>query len=279
MIEHQAPQGSDEWHNARAGCITASMFSVARSKVGLLTAQQQRYVDLLKSGGGEKYAREAAGYKAAPTAAGIATALAGGKVGEFSDAAKNYAFTLAVERISGKPLDDGFETWQMRRGHELEPLARMAHEDVIQDMVRQVGFVSTDDGKFGGSADGFRFSNGNGCEYKCFLSPEKLRAILFDGDISGVADQCQGGLWLTGSKEWELGFYCPALEPVGRQFTLFVLQRDEDYIERLEGDLIEFDGLVCSYVAKLKCGGTKHFTTKPQSNARRETAAIPESIF
>ncbi|AOE60405.1 hypothetical protein QZH45_14320 [Pseudomonas corrugata] len=36
-----------------------------------------------------------------------------------------YAFELAVERIGGAPLDGGFETWQMRRGHELEPEARI----------------------------------------------------------------------------------------------------------------------------------------------------------
>ena len=78
MILHTAPQGSPEWHAARAGVITASMFKVARGK--------------LKTG------KNAGGFK---------------------EDAKDYAFRLAIERISGKPLDEGFETWQMKRGHEL----------------------------------------------------------------------------------------------------------------------------------------------------------------
>ena len=78
MIIHTAPQGSEDWHKARAGKVTASMFKTARER--------------LKSGKDK---------------------------GSFTKAARDYAFRLAVERISGLPLDEGFETWQMRRGHEL----------------------------------------------------------------------------------------------------------------------------------------------------------------
>lgn len=40
--------------------------------------------------------------------------------GDFTEAAKDYAFRLAFERISGQLMDEGFTTWQMDRGHELE---------------------------------------------------------------------------------------------------------------------------------------------------------------
>ena len=51
------------------------------------------------------------------------------KNGDYSAAAKQYAFRLACERISGELLsEDKFETWEMRRGHELEPEARLGHE-------------------------------------------------------------------------------------------------------------------------------------------------------
>ena len=33
MILHTAPQGSPEWHAARAGVITASMFATCREKL------------------------------------------------------------------------------------------------------------------------------------------------------------------------------------------------------------------------------------------------------
>src|SRR5690606_23994368 len=108
-------QGSAEWHLARAGCITASMFHIARSRVGGLTEQQKTYVDAILAGKSEVSAMALAGYKAPPKSETVARALAGEKVGEFSEAAKNYAFRLAIERISGEPLDEGFETWAMRR--------------------------------------------------------------------------------------------------------------------------------------------------------------------
>lgn len=274
MIEYLAPQGSAEWKQARAGCVTASMFAVARSRVGGLTDQQATYVNAIRGGASEAEARTQAGYKAAPRSETLARAIAGHPVGDFSDAAKNYAFRLAVERISGEPLDEGFETWAMRRGHELEPEARMAHEDATGDMVRAVGFVTTDDGKFGCSADGFRLNNSIGCEYKCFVSPEKLRSILLDNDLSDVADQIQGGLWLTGAATWELGLYCPALASISRAFTLRVVPRDEAYIEALEADLVEFERLVCAYEARLRLGDTKAAPA-----ATTPAAEVPADIF
>ena len=166
--------------------------------------------------------------------------------GEPTAKALDYAFRLAVERIGGKPLDNGFETWQMRRGHELEPEARMEHEIQTGLMVTQVGLVKTDDGVFGASADGFIGEDG-GAEYKCFLAPEKLRSFHIDNDASEIMDQVQGCMWITGRKWWHIGMYCPDLKVVGRQLWWKEFQRDDDYIEKLEEDLWQFKLLVDGY--------------------------------
>lgn len=210
MIVVTCEQGSPEWHAARAGVITASMFGTARSK--------------LKRGANK---------------------------GEYTAAALDYAFRLAVERISRTPLDEGFETWAMKRGHELEPEARMEHEIQSGLFVERAGFVMTDDGLFGASADGL-IGDEEGSEYKCFISPEKLRQFHIDDDISSIVDQVQGCLWVTGRKRWHVGMYCPALKPVGRQLWLKTFERDENYIEQLEADLVEFNRLVESYQKKLE---------------------------
>lgn len=251
MILIECEQGSPEWHQARAGCITASMFEVARSRVDGLTAQQQKYVDALLAGKSEAEARDIAEYKAAPKAEAVKKALAGEPVGRPSDAALNYAFSLAIERISGIPLDNGFETWHMKRGHELEPEARMEHEMQTGLIIQRAGFVTTDDGAFGASADGLIGEDG-GSEYKCFLAPEKLRAFHIDNDASGIMDQVMGCMWITGRKFWHVGMYCPALEPVGKQLWWREFQRDEEYIEKLEADLWQFKLLVDEYEAKLR---------------------------
>lgn len=251
MIIIECDQGSPEWHDARAGVITASMFTVARSRTGRLNDQQQKYVDAIRSGLSEKDAMASAGYKSAPKAQGIEKAIAGEKVGEFSEEAKNYAFRLAVERISGKPLDEGFQTWQMKRGNELEPMARMEHEIQSGLVVDRVGLVLTDDRAFGASADGF-IGEDAGSEYKCFLSPEKLRSFHIDNDASGLFDQVQGCMWITGRVRWYVGLYCPALEAAGRQLWWRVFDRDDDYINDLELDIIEFKALVDFYESELR---------------------------
>jgi hypothetical protein len=226
------------------------MFKVARQRVGMLTEQQQAYVTAIRSGADEKAAMLAAGYKAKPRAEVIDKAIAGEPVGDWSDAAKNYAFRLAVERISGTPLDEGFQTWQMKRGHELEPEARRRHEEEAGVIVQRAGFVTTDDGLFGGSADGL-IGDDSGSEYKCLVSPEGLRDVLLNADISEFVDQVQGCMWLTARKSWHFGLYCPALAAVGSDFTWREVQRDDDYIEALEADLVQFSALVNDYQAKL----------------------------
>ena len=210
MIVINCDQGSEGWHAARAGCITASMFADARAK--------------LKSGGNK---------------------------GQPTSAALDYAFRLAVERISGQPLDEGFSTWQMKRGNELEPHARLEHELATGLIVHRAGFITTDDGIFGASADGLIGEDG-GSEYKCFLAPEKLRSFHIDNDASSIMDQVQGCMWISGRKWWHVGMYCPALESVGKQLWWHEYQRDDDYIEQLEADLWQFKLLVDQYEERLR---------------------------
>jgi hypothetical protein len=207
----ECAQGSEEWHLARAGVITASMFKVARQLE-------------LKSGPNK---------------------------GKPSSECLNYAFKLAIERISGAPLDEGFETWQMKRGHELEPEARDEHQIQTGLLVERAGFVVTDDGMFGASADGLIGDDG-GSEYKCLVSPEGMRKVLVDGDISEFIDQVQGCMWLTGRKWWHFALYCPALRVVGKQLWFRQVPRDDDYIEALEADLLAFRKLVDGAEAALR---------------------------
>lgn len=251
MIVLEVPQGSPDWIQARAGVCTASMFSTARKKVGCLDDRQADFVRCRLDGMPEKDAAEAAGYKSIPRSDIITRALNGEKVGDWSDAAKDYAFRLAIERISGASLDEGFETWAMRRGHELEPEARMEHEMQTGLIVHTAGFVKTDDGLFGASADGLIDPDG-GSEYKCFVAPDRLRAIYMDNDFSEIADQAQGCMWITGRNWWHICLYCPALKPVEKQLWWREFKRDDDFIEKMERDLWEFSQLVEQYEQQLR---------------------------
>lgn len=237
-------QGTDQWKIDRAGVITASMFKTARERVGTLSEQQQVLVDAIRSGMSHAEAAAKAEYKTKPKLTdSVQRAIEGLPVGDFSEAAKNYAFRLAIERISLQPLDEGFETWAMKRGHELEPEARARHEAHANLSVMPCGLVTTSDNAFGASADGLIEPDG-GAEYKCLVDPLRLRTCLIDNDISDFMDQVQGGLWITGRRWWDLCIYCPALASIGRDFTRWRVPRDDDYINTMEAELLEFKRLV-----------------------------------
>jgi len=258
MITYECQQGSPEWHDLRAGVVTASMFATARSMVGQLTKQQDIYVKSLIAGDSEQLAKSKAGYKSTPKAKAIDATLKGEKVGDYSDASKDYAFRLAVERISGEPLDEGmFQTYAMRRGNELEPEARARHVEDLGQFVQQVGFMTTDDKKFGVSVDSLIGEDGGG-EYKCFIDPGKLRDIVIYDDWGTIPDQVQGGLWLTGRKWFDTCLYCPALRSARLDFIRKRVVRDEDFIEQLEMDMVAFEEVVCNWVKRIRARGHKN---------------------
>lgn len=210
MIIVECDQGSPEWFQARSGVITASNFEECRKR--------------LKSGKNK---------------------------GDFSSKAREYAFRLAIERISGELLDeDKFDTFEMRRGRELEPEARALHEKKIDMLVLQTGIALTDDNVFGASVDGLIGKDGSS-EYKCFIGPKSLMPILLDKDISSCEDQVQGQLWITGRKWSDFVLYCPALKAIGKDLTIIRVNRDEDYIAKLEIELLEFNALVEEYKTTL----------------------------
>ncbi len=256
MIVHTAPQGSPEWKAARAGVITASMARVARERTGMLSEQQAKYVAAIRRGATQTEATEEAGYKTAvkPTE-NMLKAIEGLPYGDFSEGAKNYAFRLAVERISGLPLDEGYETYAMARGHELEPDARAEHELQAGVIVEPAGFITTDDGIFGASADGLIQTKG-GAEYKCLISPATLRDVLLQDDIDHYIDQIQMCMWISGREWWHFGMYCPVLKPIGLQFYFRSVVRDDDFIFAMEKDLLTFKSLVDTYEQMLRKRGT-----------------------
>jgi len=226
IIYIECEQGSEEWHRARAGCITASKVKDIR--------------ELLKSGPNK---------------------------GDFSKATHDLAFKLAIERITGLPIDDDeFAPWQGDRGHRLEPEARAEHEVVAGVVVQPMGFIRTHDGKFGVSVDGL-IGDDEGSEYKAFVSPSKLRRIICNDDWSDVIDQVQFGLAITGRKRWHAGLYCPQLHVINRALTLRTFERDEDYIESMWIDLLRFDGQIETYRAQLE---GRAITTPPWDPAPEE---------
>lgn len=136
-----------------------------------------------------------------------------------------YCDELLAEMILGRPLDDA-TTEFMQRGTLLEREARQWYEFQRECDVQDVGFLLTDDRRFGCSPDGL-VGEDVGLEIKC------PSAAVHVGYMRGVAKekyrcQIQAGLWVTGRKYWDFVSYNPDLPP-----ALVRFERDEEFIAKL----------------------------------------------
>lgn len=185
------------------------------------------------------------------TASKFSDAVSALKNGSPSQASRDYAYKVAVERIYGETTEDTFVTWEMRRGTELEPLARIAYEAKTGNLAQESGIALTEDGLFGYSTDGFVDDDGL-IEIKSPNSARKLVEMWETGDLSEYEHQIQGGMWITGRKWCDFIMYAPQLEPVGKHLYIRRIERDDNFIEAMESKLWEFARRVQSHVDNLK---------------------------
>lgn len=215
LIHHDYDQGSPEWLQVRKGVITGSRFKDCRDFKALTAAQKKE----------------------------------GRTRGDLSSKALGYAMDTARQRFGGE-APAKFQNAAMRMGSEQESFARQAYESKTGNLVEEVGFFTTQDGIFGLSPDGLIDDDGV-LEIKTMVSSETLFTAVADGDISEYIDQCNGYLWLLGRQWVDLVLWAPDLKDQGLALTIRRITRDEQAIEALEADLMEFSSLVKTYETKL----------------------------
>lgn len=213
MIFIECEQGSEAWHQARAGVITASTFSDALS------------VLIRKSGDKNP--------------------------GDPTDKSDGLAYDTAFERISGEPYGDTFQTYAMRRGSEQEAFARMRYESLYNVMVDEAGIILTDDRLFGYSTDGFVGDKGM-IEIKTPQNSNKILNIIRTGDVSEYMHQMQGGMWISGREWCDFICYIPPLKGVNNDLYVKRIFRDDDFIEEMEIGLLKFNRRVEDAVKLLR---------------------------
>jgi exodeoxyribonuclease (lambda-induced) len=168
------------------------------------------------------------------------------KNGSPGSKALTYAMDTAREREGGQPLAQGQNT-AMRIGQDQEPIARMKYEAFTGELVEEVGFAHTHDGRFGCSLDGSIAPNG-AVEIKTLVGSTSLFKALVDGDISEYRDQCLMAMWLL-TLDWvDVVLWAPDLDLL----RVVRVNRDEEEIAAFEADMLAFDKLVESYRAKLR---------------------------
>lgn len=172
------------------------------------------------------------------------------KGGGSSKACLGYAFDIARERVGGK-APQKFQNAAMRTGTEQESFARLAYESRTGELVEETGFFTTDDRLFGVSVDGLVGDDGI-IEIKTMVSSDTLFTAVVKGDTSEYIDQCNGAMWLLGRLWVDLILWAPDLEPIGKHLTIKRIARDDDVINLLEADLLQFAALVSDLESQLR---------------------------
>ncbi|AEC22251.1 hypothetical protein PT7_P015 (plasmid) [Pusillimonas sp. T7-7] len=163
------------------------------------------------------------------------------KSGALSKKCTDYAKDVAREREGGEPMAV-FVSGAMRLGSEQEEKARDVYQLKTKNFVEEAGFITTQDRLFGVSVDGLVGDDGI-IEIKTMVSSDTLFTAFVDGDISSYIDQCNGAMWLLGRKWIDLVLW---VHDLGRM-KIIRIDRDDDAIEALEADLMEFERSVTKY--------------------------------
>ena len=194
---------------------------------------------------------------------------------EFSASAKPYAFRLVAQKLLNRSFEslEGLEN--IERGKMDEPKARKAYEFDNDVVTQQVGFITTDDGKFGCSPDSLVGTKGL-CEIKC-PSPETMIKYHMNGDVLGNDKEpyssfddayiCQKqGQMLIAEREWnDLYAFSYEFPKVQKRF-----ERNEKFIDALAKALREFNDMKEFMLAKMEASG--YFAEKKHQMSIAEQA-------
>lgn len=148
-----------------------------------------------------------------------------------------YLRRVVAEMLTGKPCET-YKNAHMDRGNEQEPYARMEYEAATGELVEEVGFIRHPELPIGCSPDGLIGKKG-GAEIKSVIPTVQLDTLLSGGYPPEHRAQVQGSLWLTEREWWDFCSYSPDM-PENLRLYVFRVQRDEEYIKKLEAEVTGF---------------------------------------
>ena len=165
--------------------------------------------------------------------------------GKPSKQRQKYLYELAGEAIAG-PSVNGYQSFAMERGKVVEAEARTLYEVLHDVEVKQVGLCFSDEKKLWSASPDGLFGE-LGLEIKCPLIHTQVGYLLQDKLPQEYFPQAQGGMFVTGLKEWEFFSYYPGLRPV-----IHRVKRDESYISNLGTELRQFFSELQEVIRKIR---------------------------
>jgi putative phage-type endonuclease len=170
------------------------------------------------------------------TASRIKDVIATTKTG-YSTSRDKYMTQLLLERITNT-VAESYTNDAMTWGTEQEPFARAKYEGLASTLVEQVAFVNHPTILMSGaSPDGLVMDDGL-VELKCPMSHTHLESIL-GGIDDQYMPQVQWQMAVTGRSYTDLCSYDPRF-PEHLQLVVKRIPRDDDYIAKLEKEVVKF---------------------------------------
>lgn len=183
------------------------------------------------------------------TASRVSDVIAKTKSG-YSASRDNYMADLIVERLTNQKASS-FSNAAMEWGTATEPAARAAYSAATGELVEEVGFINHPRiANAGCSPDGLVGDEGL-CEFKCPATSTMLDTLLADKVPSKYIPQVQFQMAVTGRKWCDFVSFDPRLPDHLRLFVKRV-ERDDDYIKALEGEVTLFLSELEEKVTKLQ---------------------------
>ena len=163
---------------------------------------------------------------------------------------QNYMADLIAERLTGQKAES-YTNAAMQWGVDKEPQARVEYEIKTGSLVEQVAFVDHPTIQmFGCSPDGYVGEDGL-IEIKCPNTSTHIDYIRQDKAPTKYVPQMQCQMAVTGRKWCDFVSFDPRL-PEKLQLFIVRLDRDDEYISKMESVVQEFLNEVTSAVSGLK---------------------------
>lgn len=172
-----------------------------------------------------------------PTASGLSQLLDGDFEFRKGEMPRTYLHKKLAEKYRGQPLitlgsSGSFSTDQgMILEEEAVPWFELEYETPID----RVGFITTDDERFGCSPDGLLVGQECGLELKAPAAHTHVKYLIEGRLPPEYAAQVHGSMFVTGFKEWIFCSYRRGFPP----FKLHV-QRDETVMQKIAIALARF---------------------------------------
>lgn len=163
---------------------------------------------------------------------------------------KNYKAQLIAERLTGQ-AQESFTSDAMKRGTELEPVARAMYEVKTGNFVDQVGFIIHPDIAYAGaSPDGLIDSDGL-VEIKCPNTATHIEYLKERKPPRNYMLQMQWQMECTGRKWCDWVSYDDRL-PERLQMMIVRVERDQEMIDKIKVEVIKFLGEIDESIKQLE---------------------------